>query len=115
MGLGLAWIIKADFNGYLLAGLFTLSGFAFFGKNPFNVLPIILGVYLYDTFFSHEPMKNLIAPLLFGSTLGPVVGQIAFGFDLGWAGLGSEYCCGHFLRYPAGRSDATYLHFSHGL
>lgn len=87
MGLGLAWLIKADFNGYLLAGLFTLTGFSFFGKNPFNILPIILGVYLYDTFFSHEPMKNLIAPLLFGSTLGPVVGQIAFGFDLGWLGI----------------------------
>jgi Protein of unknown function (DUF1576) len=87
MGLGLAWLIKADFNGYLLAGLFTLSGFAFFGKNPFNIMPIILGVYLYDRFFSHEPMKNLIAPLLFGSTLGPVVGQIAFGFDLGGWGL----------------------------
>lgn len=87
MGLGLAWLIKASFNGYLLAGLFTLAGFAFFGKNPFNISPIILGVYLYDTFFSHEPMKNLIAPLLFGSTLGPVVGQIAFGFDLGGWGL----------------------------
>ena len=87
LGLGLALLIKANFNGYLLAGLFTLAGFAFFGKNPFNILPIMLGVYLYDNFFSHEPMKNLIAPLLFGSTLGPVVGQIAFGFDLGWWGL----------------------------
>ena len=96
MGLGLAWLIKADFNGYLLAGLFTLSGFAFFGKNPFNILPIILGVYLYDTFFSHEPMKNLIAPLLFGSTLGPVVGQIAFGFDLGSAGLALSIAVGIF-------------------
>ena len=96
MGLGLAWIIKADFNGYLLAGLFTLSGFAFFGKNPLNILPIILGVYLYDTFFSHEPIKNLIAPLLFGSTLGPVVGQIAFGFDLGWAGLALSIAVGIF-------------------
>ncbi|MCD4671445.1 MAG: DUF1576 domain-containing protein [Anaerolineaceae bacterium] len=87
MGLGLAWLIKARFNGYLLAGIFTLAGFAFFGKNPFNILPIIVGVYLYDRFFLHQPMKNLIAPLLFGSTLGPVVGQIAFGFDMGWKGL----------------------------
>jgi hypothetical protein len=96
MGLGLAWLIKADFNGYLLAGLFTLSGFAFFGKNPFNILPIFLGVYLYDYFFSHEPMKNLIAPLLFGSTLGPVVGQIAFGFDLGLFGLALGITVGVF-------------------
>ena len=87
MGLGLAWLINARFNGYFLAGVFTLAGFAFFGKNPFNILPIILGVYLYDRFFSHQPMKDLIAPLLFGTTLGPVVSQLAFGFNLGWSGL----------------------------
>jgi len=87
MGLALAGMIRACFNGYFLAGIFTLAGFAFFGKNPFNILPIIAGVYLYERFFSHQQMRDLIAPLLFGSTLGPVVSQIAFGFDLGWRGL----------------------------
>ncbi|HUV15669.1 MAG TPA: DUF1576 domain-containing protein [Pelolinea sp.] len=87
MGLGLAWLIRARFNGYFLAGIFTIAGFAFFGKNPFNILPIFLGVYVYDRFFSYQPMKDLIAPLLFGTTLAPVVSQIAFGFDLGWQGL----------------------------
>jgi len=87
VGLGVAWLIKARFNGYLLAGIFTLAGFSFFGKNPFNILPIMLGVYVYDRFFSHQPIQDLIAPLLFGSTLGPVVSQIAFGFDLGEWGL----------------------------
>ena len=84
MGLGLACLINACFNGYFLAGIFTLAGFAFFGKNPFNILPIFLGVYLYDRFFTDLKMKDLIAPLLFGTTLGPVVGQIAFGFGQGW-------------------------------
>lgn len=87
MGLALAWLISANFNGYFLAGIFTIAGFAFFGKNPFNILPIFLGVYAYDRFFSHQPMKDLIAPLLFGTTLAPVVSQIAFGFDLGWQGV----------------------------
>lgn len=87
MGLGLAWLINARFNGYFLAGIFTIAGFAFFGKNPFNILPIILGVYLYDRFFSHQPMQSLIAPLLFGTTLAPVVSQIAFGFGTGWKWL----------------------------
>ena len=32
-------------------------------------------------------MRDLIAPLLFGTTLGPVVSQVAFGFDFGWWGL----------------------------
>ena len=87
IGLGLAWIIKARFNGYLLSAIFTLAGFAFFGKNVFNILPIFIGVFLYDRLFNQQPLKDLIAPLLFGTTLGPVVSQVAFGFDLGWWGL----------------------------
>ena len=87
IGLGLAWIIRARFNGYLLSAIFTLMGFAFFGKTPFNILPIFLGVYLYEKFFSHQPLRDLIAPLLFGTTLGPVVSQIAFGFGWGWGGI----------------------------
>ena len=80
LSLGLAWLIKARFNGYLLCAIFTVAGFSFFGKNPFNVIPVFAGVYLYDQVFSHKPMKDLIAPLLFGTTLGPVVSQTAFGF-----------------------------------
>ena len=57
MGLGLAWMIKARFNGYLLSAIFTLAGFSFFGKTPFNIIPIFIGVYLYDAFFSHQPMR----------------------------------------------------------
>jgi len=87
MGLGLAWLIKARFNGYLLSAIFTLTGFSFFGKTPFNIVPIFVGVYLYDAFFSHQPMRDLIAPLLFGTTLGPIVSQVAFGFGWGWSGV----------------------------
>ncbi|QRN83043.1 DUF1576 domain-containing protein [Chloroflexota bacterium] len=87
IGLGLAWLIRARFNGYLISAIFTLAGFAFFGKNVFNILPIFAGVYIFDKVFSHQRMRDLIAPLLFGTTLGPVVSQFAFGFDFGWWGL----------------------------
>ena len=87
IGLGLAWAIHARFNGYLLSAIFTLAGFAFFGKNIFNILPIFAGVYLYDRLFNQQPMKDLIAPLLFGTTLGPIVSQVAFGFNFGWWGV----------------------------
>jgi len=94
MGLGLAWLIKARFNGFLLSGIFTLTGFSFFGKTPFNIVPIFIGVYLYDAFFSHQPMQDLIAPLLFGTTLGPIVSQVAFGFGWGWMGVVSGIVLG---------------------
>ena len=90
MSLGLAWLIKARFNGYLVCAIFTVAGFAFFGKNPFNVVPVWIGVYVYDQVFAHKNMADLIAPLLFGTTLGPVVSQTAFGFGTGvsWLLLG---------------------------
>ena len=87
IGLGLAWIIHARFNGYFLSAIFTICGFAFFGKNVFNILPIFAGVFLFDLLFAHVRMKDLIAPLLFGTTLGPVVSQVAFGFNFGWIGV----------------------------
>jgi hypothetical protein len=87
VGLGLAWLIRARFNGYLLSAIFTLAGFSFFGKNVFNILPIFVGVYIYDQFYNQKPLRDLIAPLLFGTTLGPIVSQVAFGFDFGWWGV----------------------------
>lgn len=87
ISLGLASAIDARFNGYLLSAIFTLMGFSFFGNNPFNILPIFLGVYLYDKLLNHQPLKDLIAPLLFGTTLGPVVSQVAFGFGFGVWGI----------------------------
>lgn len=97
IGLGLAWIIRARFNGYLLSAIFTLAGFAFFGKNVFNIFPIFLGVFLFDRIFSQQPLRDLIAPLLFGTTVGPVVSQVAFGFDLGWWGLAGGIVLGVLL------------------
>ena len=71
----------AVLNGPLLAAIFTVSGFSFFGKNIFNSIPITLGVFLYSK-FERTDFKNYLIPALFGSALGPLVGEIAFGFDL---------------------------------
>ena len=94
MGLGLAWLVKARFNGYLLSGIFTVTGFSFFGKTPFNIVPKQKGVNLYDAFLSHQPLRDLVAPLLFGTTLGPIVSQVAFGFGWGWKGIVSGIVLG---------------------
>ena len=86
MALAIAWIIDAKFTGYLIAGTFTMMGFAMFGKNPFNTFPIFVGVYIYDRVTRREN-RDFLAPYLFGTTLGPLVGQMAFGFDFGIGGL----------------------------
>ena len=87
LGLAFAWLLGARFNGFFLAAIFTVTGFSFFGKTPFNVLPIFLGVYLYDHFLAPKRSDNLIAVMLFATTLGPVVSQAAFGFGWGIWGI----------------------------
>jgi len=86
LALAVAWIIDAKFTGYLISGAFTIMGFAMFGKNPVNTLPILAGIYIYGRVAGRDN-RDLLAPYLFGTTLGPLVGQMAFGFGWGTAGL----------------------------
>lgn len=75
-------IIKAEISGPIVAGVLTIGGFAFFGKNLFNVWPIVIGVYLY-TKIKGLNFKDYVAIAMFGTALAPIVSQIAFGFNLG--------------------------------
>ena len=43
-------INQVPVSGAVLAAIFTISGFSFFGKNLFNSIPITLGVYLFSLF-----------------------------------------------------------------
>jgi len=85
--------IQAEFNGTILAGIFTVAGFSFFGKNPFNVLPVALGVLLYARVVG-KPARAFTAHLLFASTIAPMVSQTAFGFGFGWVGIIGGYLIG---------------------
>jgi hypothetical protein len=66
-------------NGTLIAAIFTVGGFAFFGKNLYNVPFILLGVYLYSVIQKEKFSKNLLIAF-FGTALSPLVSQISFGF-----------------------------------
>jgi len=79
-------VIKSEFSGMILAGIFTVAGFSFFGKNPFNVFPVVLGVLFYARVVG-KPMRTFAAPMLFASTIAPMVSQTAFGFGFGWMGI----------------------------
>jgi hypothetical protein len=72
---------KADVNGPVVAGVFTVTGFAFFGKDISNVIPIFIGVYLYSL-YSKEDYKNNINAALFGTTMAPFVSAIMLYPDL---------------------------------
>lgn len=72
---------NAKISGSILAGLLTIGGFAFFGKNIYNVWPIILGVYLF-TKTQKKPFKDYLVVAMFGTAMAPIVSQVSFGFGL---------------------------------
>lgn len=66
-------------NGPLIAAIFTIGGFAFFGKNLYNVISIVVGVYLHSLIKKDHFTKYLL-PAFFGTALAPLVSQVSFGF-----------------------------------
>lgn len=88
------WLLKVPVNGGHLAAVFTVAGFSLFGKNLYNSVPIILGVYLFTLLMKVEFTKYVL-PAMFGTALGPVVSEVSFN-------LGLVPWLGHFLGLSAG-------------
>ncbi len=70
---------KVPFTGLSMAALFINAGFAFFGKNLLNIIPILLGTILYAK-FHHAKMSRYIYTALFGTCLSPIVTEIIYVF-----------------------------------
>jgi hypothetical protein len=81
LAVGVVLIAKVDVDGPVVAGVFTVTGFAFFGKDISNVIPIFIGVYLY-TIYAKDTYKNNINAALFGTTMAPFVSAIMLYPDL---------------------------------
>ena len=84
IGFVLLKINKIDLNGISIAAIFTMVGFALFGKNIWSVLPLIFGVYIYSRVMG-KAFKTYIYSALFGTALAPLVTQAAFGYGWGVA------------------------------
>lgn len=68
---------KAKLNGPVIAGILTITGFSFFGKNLYNSFPIILGALAYAKITRHPLERSLLAAL-FGTALSPLVSELSF-------------------------------------
>lgn len=68
---------KIPFGGLTMAVLFINAGFALFGKNPVNVLPMLLGTWLYAR-FHNSGMNRYIYTALFASCLAPMVTELVY-------------------------------------
>ena len=70
--IGVFVLAKHEPVGLTMGTLGLVTGFAFFGKNPLNMLPIILGGYFYSKFTS-TPYKNCVLPGVLATCLAPAV------------------------------------------
>lgn len=84
MGLGYLLLIGGDLNGPTIAGIFTIVGFAAFGKHPRNIWPPMLGIWLASLLKPLDAMDpGFLLAALFGTTLAPIAGR--FGWHWGIA------------------------------
>ncbi|MCL2391083.1 MAG: DUF1576 domain-containing protein [Oscillospiraceae bacterium] len=90
-------LIKHEPIGLTLGTLGLVTGFAFFGKNLINMLPIIFGGYLYSK-ITKTPYKTCVLPAVLATCLGPAVTQLAFVEQLSTtAGAIIGLCIGIFI------------------
>ena len=68
---------KSKPKGRTIAALFLTVGFSLFGKNLFNTLPIVGGVWLYGR-VAKTRFANLTILAMIGTTIAPIVSEIAF-------------------------------------
>jgi hypothetical protein len=73
--------LKLEITGPIFACLMMIAGFAFFGKNLFNAIPIYIGIYLYSKVTKIQ-LKDLILVFLLSSGISPSVSYILFGLNL---------------------------------
>ena len=69
--------LKIHYSGLTMAVLFINIGFALFGKNPINVLPILVGTAIYARVHK-VPVSRYAYTALFGSCLSPLVTEMGY-------------------------------------
>ncbi len=73
----LIYKLKIKVTGPIFAGLLTIAGFGFFGKNLINTMPILLGIYLYSL-YNKINIRNVFIIVLFSTGISPIVSFLMF-------------------------------------
>ena len=66
------------YNGFTIVEMGLMAGFSLFGKNLFNIWPIILGTWLYAR-YQKEPFSKYASVALLATSLAPLVSYMALG------------------------------------
>ncbi|NCB63175.1 MAG: DUF1576 domain-containing protein [Clostridia bacterium] len=76
--LAILYFTKDPCNGFTIVEIGLMSGFALFGKNIFNIWPIILGTWCY-ALLRKEPFAKYASVSLLATALSPMVSYMALG------------------------------------
>ena len=76
MSVLLLYLCRLPFTGISIACCFLMGGFALFGKNLVNSLPIPMGVWLY-AYYRKERFGRYVYVALFGTALSPIITEMA--------------------------------------
>ncbi len=82
----LLMLVEIAPNGSTIMAIWLSVGFSFYGKNLFNMAPIVLGVFLYSR-FQKEHFLNYSLNAVLASTLAPVVSEVANLSGFGWSAM----------------------------
>ena len=106
--------LEIPLNGTVIGSLGMLPGFSFFGKNLFNSIPFMIGVWIY-TKVTKQNYRNYVIVGLFGSALGPLISFLAFSGVLpqGWSVL-IAYALGIFIGFILPQLSTQFLGFHQG-
>ncbi len=83
--IGIAYVLAVggDLNGPTIGAIFTIIGFAAYGKHPRNITPIMAGVFLASLVTPGSASDpSLLLAALFGTTLAPIAGRYGWGWGI---------------------------------
>lgn len=75
--MGLVYMAKVPYSGVTLAAIFLNAGFAFWGKNPVNVLPIVFGTWCYARLHKMH-FARVVYTAIFATCLAPFVTELVY-------------------------------------
>ncbi len=81
LAVGLLALLGEPLRGIGVAAVFLMGSFGLFGKNIYNVWPILCGTWLYAR-IRREPFARHVYTALFATCLSPIVTEFAFVLDL---------------------------------
>ncbi len=76
MSLFIIMRLRLNFTGTTIAAIFITAGFALFGKNPLNILPILFGSWLYSK-AQGVAFSRYVYIALFATGLSPLVTEMS--------------------------------------